>query len=365
MQQRTEVVEPADELRAVVQAFLEKEASEATVRALIDSELGWDRRTWARAAAELGVAGLCAPQHFGGADATAVELGAAFEEAGRVLWCAPLLASIGLALPALLSAPGSERRDRLIVGLVDGSRTATVAGLELDGAVSAVRAGDRWRLAGSAHYVLDGASADAVLVGAVVEGEPTLFLVEDGVTVEPLPTMDSTRRLAHLRFDDAVADLIDPAAADTFAGAIDFAELMLAAEQLGGASRCLEEAVEYAKTRVQFGRPIGSFQAVKHRLADVLIDVEFARSILADGLHTAVTRPADLPFATSLARVLCTEVYLRAAATNIQVHGGIGITWEHSAHLYVKRAKSSELLFRSPRWHRRRLAELLDLPTPA
>jgi alkylation response protein AidB-like acyl-CoA dehydrogenase len=226
-----------------------------------------------------------------------------------------------------------------------------------------------WAVSGTADIVLDGATADLVLVAARTGSGPSLFAVagQDATLLRtPLVALDSTRKLAELRFERTPATLIG---ADGGAGAAlhrtaDLATLYLAAEQLGGASRVLSMAVEYAGTRVQFGRAIGSFQAIKHRCADMLVDVESARSVVYHGLWTAVHDPGSLPVAAGLARSVTSDAYHRVAADNIQIHGGIGFTWEHPAHLYVKRAKSSQLLLGSPAQHRARLAECLDLARP-
>ncbi len=221
-------------------------------------------------------------------------------------------------------------------------------------------------VSGRAGIVVDGATADLVLVAARTGSGTTLLAVgSDAAGLEriPLTALDPTRRLAELRFDRTPARLIGPdgQAGPALGRTADLAALYLAAEQLGGAARVLSTAVAYAGTRVQFGRPIGSFQAIKHRCADMLVDVESARSVVYHGLWTAAHDPAGLPVAASLARSIVSDAYQRVASHNIQIHGGIGFTWEHCAHLYLKRAKSSQLLFGSPARHRARLAELLDV----
>jgi 3-oxochol-4-en-24-oyl-CoA dehydrogenase len=359
------------EFQDVLRRFLAKKSPESAVRALMESPEGFDRAVWSQAATQLGLTGLVVPERLGGTGATIVELGVAFEEAGRALWCAPLLSTVGLASMALLEIPPSEVGSELLSGIVDGSTTATLAwgGLRPgESSITAACAEGGWELTGTADYVLDGARAEVLLVAARIESKVGLFVAQTapgaGPVVQPLTTMDSTRRLAHLMFTRTSAELIDEDAAAGLERAVDSTELLLAAEQLGGATRSMEMAVEYAKERVQFGRPIGSFQAIKHRLADVFVKVEFARSAVEDALRAAAQHHERLRAAASLARSVCSEAYLQAAAANIQVHGGIGFTWEHPAHLYLKRAKSSELLFGSPKWHRSRIADLLAIPLP-
>src|SRR5258707_3725193 len=238
--------------------------------------------------------------------------------------------------------------------------------------MQARRSGEHWVVDGSAGYVVDGATADQLLVCAAVNDRLDLFLTGTGggdpvlaLHRRALTTMDSTRRLAELSFDNPPAVRLATDVANDLDRALDRAETLLAAEQLGGATLALEMAVEYAKSRIQFGRPIGSFQAIKHKLAEMLMSVELGRASVDHALEIADRQPELLPMAVSHARAVVSEAYVRVAADNIQVHGGIGFTWEHPAHLYLKRAKSSQLLLGSPKWHRSRLAHLLGLPVPA
>jgi alkylation response protein AidB-like acyl-CoA dehydrogenase len=214
--------------------------------------------------------------------------------------------------------------------------------------------------------VIEGAAADLFVVLAETPGGPGLLIVEHDdrhVRRAPLTVMDETRRLASVEFTDAPARRLEgpTPVIDVVERTLDLAALYLAAEQLGGATRVLQRAVEYAGERWQFGRPIGSFQAIRHRCAGLLVDVEAARSVVQHGLWSAVHQPAELPVAAALARSVTSDVYVRAAAANIQIHGGIGFTWEHHAHLYLKRAKSSQLLLGPPTSVRLRLARLLGI----
>jgi alkylation response protein AidB-like acyl-CoA dehydrogenase len=364
-----------DELREVVRGFLDKKSSNDSVRALMETESGIDRDIWTQAAAQLGIAGLLVPEHLGGSGAGMTELGVVFEEAGRALWCAPVLSTCALATCAVQCAVEPTAQAELLAAFAAGSVVATLVwnGTRPSvGSLQARRSGEHWLVDGFAGYVVDGAAVDQLLVCAAVNDRLDLFLIGTGggepvlgLHRRALTTMDSTRRLAELSFDDTPAVRLATDVANDLDRALDRAEVLLAAEQLGGATLALEMAVEYAKTRIQFGRPIGSFQAIKHKLAEMLMSVELARASVDHALEIADRRPELLPVAVSHARAVVSDAYVRVAADNIQVHGGIGFTWEHPAHLYLKRAKSSQLLLGSPKWHRSRLADLLGIPVPA
>ena len=215
-------------------------------------------------------------------------------------------------------------------------------------------------------FVIDGANADLVLVAGRTDNGVSLFAVDAGaagMTATPLATMDQTRKQARLEFASTPARLVgdDGGAAPVLARTLDLAAVALAAEQVGGAQRCLDMAVEYAKTRIQFGRPIGSFQAIKHKCADMLLEVESAKSAAYYAGWAAAEDSEELPVVASLAKSYCSEAYFHAAAENIQIHGGIGFTWEHDAHLYFKRAKSSELMLGDPSYHRELLAQRIGI----
>jgi alkylation response protein AidB-like acyl-CoA dehydrogenase len=358
----------AEELRAVVRGFLQKRSTEDDVRRLMETDAGFDRDVWRQIGEELGLQGLIIPERWGGSGASLIELGVVFEEMGRALFCAPFLGTVGLATTMLLAVDDAGANERYLPGIAAGETIATLAwaGDEpLASTLTARRDGSAWLLNGTADVVVDAVAAGLVLALAGTEDGLGLFAVDaDATERTPLTALDSTRKLAAIAFSDAPARPIGTAgqvAGPTAAG-LDHAVLMLACEQLGGAARVLEMSVEYANTRVQFGRKIGSFQAIKHRCADMLVAVESARSAAYHGIWTAVREPDELGFAAALAGSLCADTYTRAALDNIQNHGGIGFTWEHPAHLYLKRAKSTQLFLGSPGRHRRRLATLLDIP---
>jgi alkylation response protein AidB-like acyl-CoA dehydrogenase len=294
-------------------------------------------------------------------------------EMGRALLCAPYLSSVALAAEALLRCGDEAAKKDLLPGLAARGTTGTVALLERPGrwddagvSMRARRRGTQWILDGTKRHVLDGHIAELILVGARTDAGVGLFAVDGsapGLARTPVPTLDQTRKQAHLDFAGTPGRLIGDEAAGrpVLRRVLDTAAILMAAEQVGGASRALEMAVGYAKVRVQFGRPIGSFQAVKHLCADMLTDTEAARSAAYYGLWALATDDEDIPAAASLARVYCSQAYSRVAAGTIQVHGGIGVTWEHPAHLYLKRAKACEAMFGTPAYHRELLAARLGL----
>ncbi len=352
----------AGDLRASVRGYLESAAPEAEVRRIAETPSGSDPAVWARLA-DLGLTGLGVPEDFGGAGAGFAELGVVLEELGRSLLPAPFFSTAVLGVQALLLSGDAAAQAEYLPQVAEG-RLRVAVGTVGASTVAAVPGSRGWLLDGLADGVLDGATADLVLVFAAADDGPALFAVPAdaaGLSRTPLRTLDLTRRQARVELHATPAVLVGSAGdgGRVAAALLDRALAALAAEQVGGAQRVLEMAVEYARTRYQFGRSIGSFQAVKHRCADMLIDVERAR-VAADAALAAVdTSAADLPVAARVAGTFCGEAYFAAAASNIQVHGGIGFTWEHPAHLYYRRAKSSQLLFGSPGEHREELMRQL------
>ena len=362
----------AEELRTVVRGFLEKRSSETEVRRLMETESGYDPAVWRQAAEELGLQGLVIPERWGGSEASLVELGVVLEEMGRALFCAPFLGTVVLAANALLAVGDEVANEAHLPGIAAGRTIATLAWAGNDPLTSTITAepdGAGWRLTGSAEVVVDAVAADLILVLAQTADGLGLFAVPDadsaaGLTRTALTALDSTRKLSAVEFAATPASAVGrPGGVDEqLRLALDRAVVALAHEQLGGAARVLEMSVEYANTRVQFGRKIGSFQAIKHRCADMLVEVESARSAAYYGAWAAEHEPADLTLGAALAGAVCSDAFTRVALDNVQNHGGIGFTWEHPAHLYVKRAKSTQLFLGSPSTHRTRLASLLDIP---
>ncbi|MEU5634782.1 acyl-CoA dehydrogenase family protein [Streptomyces rishiriensis] len=361
-------------LRSSVREFLEAKSPEEAVRKIMESESRHDPAVWAQAADQLRLPGLAIPPEYGGDGFGLVELGVVMEEMGRALLCAPFFATVVLAAQALLASGDDEACARHLPGVADGRTTATLAVAEDDGswdpALITVRArpdgGGGWKLSGRKCFVIDGTTADLVLVVARTVAGPSLFAVDrsaTGLSAEPLQTLDPTRAMARLTFDSVPATLVgtDGAGGRVMARVLDVASVALAAEQSGGARRCLEMSAEYARTRHQFGRPIGSFQAVKHKCADMLVQVELAEASSREAARLAAEGAPDVPVAAAVAHACCSRAFMAVAMETIQVHGGIGFTWEHPAHLYFRRAKSSQLLFGGPAVYHERLLDRLGI----
>lgn len=366
--------EEQDELRKVVRSFLARHSTEADIRRLAADPKGYDRVVWRRMATELGLQGLAIPEEYGGSGFGYAELGIVFEETGRALLCAPYFATVALAAEALLRCDDEAARHDYLPGIASGGTMATLALTEADGRwdepgirLNACEAGGSWQLTGMKTYVPDGHLADLLLVAARTPSGVSLFAVESdapGITRTALPTLDQTRKQAQIDFADTPARLLgtDGAAWPAIERTLATASVLLAAEQVGGAAAALDAAVAYAKIRVQYGRAIGSFQGIKHKCADMLAEIESARSAAYGGLWALdAGDEAEIAIAAALAQAFCSEAYAVVASENIQVHGGIGFTWEHPAHLYLKRAKSSEVLLGTPSYHRELLATRLGI----
>ena len=365
--------EEQEELRKTVRAFLDSKSPETAVREQMETDNGFDPAVWAQMGEQMGLQGLSIPEEFGGSGFSFIELGVVLEEMGRALLCAPYFSTVVLAANALLHSGDDTAKKKWLPGIASGETIATLAATEPSGAwdeagitMSAKGSGSDFTLSGTKMFVLDGHTANLIIVAARTAKGVSLFAVEGntkGLTRTALSTMDQTRKQAKLEFADTPATLIGAEGKgwDVLSRVFDLAAVALAAEQVGGAQRVLDMAVEYAKVRVQFGRPIGSFQAIKHKCADMLLEVESAKSAAYYGMWCAAEMNDELPSVASLAKAYCSEAYFHAAAENIQIHGGIGFTWEHPAHLYFKRAKSSELLFGDPSYHRELLAQRIGI----
>jgi len=365
--------EEQEELRKVVKDFLNAKSSEATVRELMDTESGYDTAIWSQMGEQMGLQGLIIPEEFGGSGYSYVELIVVLEEMGRRLLCAPYFSTVVLAANTLLHSGDEAAKAKYLPGIASGETIATLAFTEANGkwdesgiTLEATGSGDSWTLTGEKMYVLDGHTAGLVLVAAKTAKGTSLFAVDGaaaGLTRTALSTMDQTRKQARLEFAGVPAELIGTEGEGwtVLSRVLDLAAVGLAAEQVGGAQECLEMAVQYAKDRVQFGRPIGSFQAIKHKCADMLLETESAKSAAYYAGWCAAELNDELPSVASLAKSYCSEAYFHTTAENIQIHGGIGFTWEHPAHLYFKRAKSSELLFGDPTYHRELLAQRIGI----
>jgi alkylation response protein AidB-like acyl-CoA dehydrogenase len=373
--------EEQEALRRTVRQFLSLCSSPDRVRAAMATEAGFDPEIWGRIAAELGLTSLIIPEAHGGAGLGHVELALVMEEMGRALLCAPFFSTVALAANALVLADSGAKADEILAAIAAGSATATLAYTEANGrwdarAVEAIaaRSASDYLITGVKTHVIDGHTADWILVAARAPGTSgaegvSLFVVPGragGVDRRPLPTMDATRKQAEIRLDRVrvpASSLVggEGRGWSVIAETLDLACVALSAEQVGGMQRCLDMAVDYAKVRVQFGRPIGSFQAIKHKCADMLLRTESARSAAYYAGWAAATSAPDRAAAAATAKAYCSDAYFFCAAENIQIHGGIGFTWEHDAHLYFKRARASEALLGDAAYHRERVMEEIGI----
>ena len=365
--------EEQEELRRITRQFLESKSPETEVRRLMETTEGYDPAVWSQMANELGLQSLVIPEEYGGQGFTYVELTVVLEEMGRALLAAPFYSTVVLATNAVLHSGDEAAKKEILPGIASGETIATLALTEPNGKwdlsgveATATKSGDAWTIDGTKMFVLDGHVSDVIIVAARTGAGLSLFKVDGdaaGLTRTPLATMDQTRKQAKLEFSGVPATLIgtDGGAEEVLGRVLDLAVVALAAEQVGGAQKVLDMSVEYAKDRVQFGRPIGSFQAIKHKCADMLLEVESAKSAAYYAAWCAAELNDELPEVACLAKAYCSEAYFHSAAENIQIHGGIGFTWEHPAHLYFKRAKSSELLFGDPTYHRELLAQRIGI----
>jgi acyl-CoA dehydrogenase len=330
---------------------------------------GYDRPVWRRLGTELSALGLATGEAFGGAGASVIELGVVAEEIGRALYSAPFLATAGLAMTALAGCADRRLVQELLPQLVAGSLVATVALSDAPGRINLVqppltarRDGEKWLLDGTSGFVLDGASADVVVCYASAGDTPGIFVVRGdvvGLARSQVPGLDLGRHQAHLTFHQVEATEIASggSARSAVEAGLNVSAALLAVEQAGVAQAMLAMTLDHAKTRLQFGRAIGSFQAVKHRLADMYIDVEDARSASYHALWAIAEGTDDPALAASLAYLVSAEAARRVTASAIQVHGGIGFTWEHPAHRYFKRAVSNGALLGGKAMHAQRLAQ--------
>jgi alkylation response protein AidB-like acyl-CoA dehydrogenase len=358
-------------LRDAVRALLAKHSPAAAVRVALESADGYDHELWARLCTEIGVAGLAIPERYGGLGAGPLETHIVLDELGRALTPSPMLGCAVLAVQALVNSGGEAACRRLLPAIAAGDHIAAVAWTRPTGRwdpeevallATGADATGTCRLSGEAHYVLDGHLADTLLVGARGLTGVGLYEVDarsTGVTRRAVGTMDLTRRLAVVVLDGVTGHRLGTG--NPLASIRDIACVALSAEQVGATDRALELTVEYARTRVQFGRPIGAFQALQHRLADLHVLAASARSASYAAATAISTGAPDAGRLAAVAKVTCSEAFERVAGEMIQIHGGIGITWEHDAHLYFKHAHSTAHLFGHPREHVRRLAaDVLD-----
>lgn len=357
------------EFRSVLRRFLEDKSPPTVVRRLMETEAGWDRAAWQELNQQLGLTAVHVPEEYGGQGFGPVELGIVLEEMGRALLCAPYFSSTVLAATTIMHAGTDAQKRALLPDIATGDSIATLAFTEPNGrwdtggiACTATRDGAKYRLDGAKGFVLDGHTADQIVVlarrpNSSGDAGLSFFVVAGdahGLSRRALKAMDATRKLALLQFHAVEAELLgeEGAAAEPFARTMQLAAVALANEMVGGAERLRESALDYANLRVQFGRTIASFQTMKHKQADMLVDVELAKSAAYAAASAAAENDPELPALASLAKACASEAYLQTAIHTIQIHGGIGFTWDNDTHLWFKRAKSSEVFLGDATYHR-------------
>lgn len=350
------------ELAATVRTLLAKHSDPAAVRAAASTPKGYDERLWSVLCTQVGAAGLALPEEYGGAGFSLFETHIVLEGLGAALTPSPLLGSAVLAAGALLRSGQASTCAEVLPGIAAGSTVAALAwgaGWPVTAEAWTGVTADGDTLTGTAGLVLDGDTAEVLLVLARSDDGVSLFRVDpeqSGVRRTATPAMDQTLRLATVALDGVEAERLADGVEAWLGGIRDVAAVAVTGLQVGALQRCLDLTVAYSKERVQFGRPIGSFQALKHRMADMLVDVETSRTVSWAAAWSAARHAPDLAEKAALAKAWCSESLTRVAEETVQLHGGIAITWEHDAHLYLKRAHALSQLFGQPHEHARRLA---------
>jgi len=358
-----------EDLRKVMRDLLQTHASHEQVRRSTEAPEGYSKQLWSLLNDEMSVSSLAVPEDRGGLGYGVRELAVVLEEAGRALLPEPLLASAVLGARAVLAAPAGEVPDELVSGVLDGRLVVTVAlGAHGDSTLTGSSDGSSYTVAGAVERVLHGAIADLLVVRATAKsGEQSLYVVDlrpDGVARRtPLEVLDHTRRQAWLELDAAPAYLVagPDDLPDLLAELTTLTAVALAAEHVGMMDALLEMITTYVGQRHQFGRPLASFQIIKHRLADLLVDLERSRSAARYAAAAFDQDPASAGLPAAVAGATCTDAVIRAALETVQLHGGVGFTWEHPAHFFVRRALGDEAVFGSARLDRARIADLLGL----
>jgi alkylation response protein AidB-like acyl-CoA dehydrogenase len=363
-----------EEFRSVLRRFLQEKSPPSVVRRLMESDGGWERGGWVELNTQLGLTGVHIPEEFGGQGFGFVELGMVLEEMGRALLCAPYFSTTVLAATAIMNAGTGAQQQALLPPIALGETVATLAFTEPNGRwdasgieTTASPDGGGFRLDGVKSFVLDGHTADLIVVAARAPGSSgddglSLFTVPadaPGLSRRALKVLDPTRKLARLDFIGVDATLLGELGGGgaPLEKTLAQAAVCLASEMVGGAERLRLSALDYANQRMQFGRPIASFQSMKHKQADMLVDVELARSAAYAAAQAAAEDDPELPAIAALAKACVSDAYLQTAIHTIQIHGGIGFTWDNDTHLWFKRAKSSEVFLGDPAWHRERMLQ--------
>ena len=365
---QTEFSNDQHQFRQVVARFLLDKSPTSAVRQLMASSKGYDPLVWQQLCGEVGLAGTHIPEAYGGYGFGAVELAIVAEEMGRYLYCGPFFASSVMAAYALLGAADETHKERLLPDIASGACIATLVldNLNLPEQVGlclvAEPAGTEYLLTGTAPMVVDAHIAQLLVVIAATPTGLGLFGLSNpaaGVAVTPLQVLDPTRKLARVTFTAAPATFLGAVSPQALQTLWDQLCVVLAHEMMGGAQALLASTVEYTKLRVQFGRPIGSFQALKHRCADLLMAVEFAKAASHYAAFCLAAGEGDA-YAPSMAKAMASDTYMNVARAAVQLRGGIGFTWEDDTHLWFKRAKSSEVFLGTPHLHRERMMTIME-----
>jgi alkylation response protein AidB-like acyl-CoA dehydrogenase len=354
--------------RDVVARFLADKSQPSATRKLMATDAGYDPAVWAQLSQEVGLLGTHLPEQFGGFGYGPVELGIIAEEMGRYLYSGPFFASAVMAGYAVLGAGSEQDKLRLLPGIADGSTIATLVLDDLNSPddvgqkVRAVAVADEFQLFGEAKMVVDAQVASLMIVAASTDQGVSLFEVDPqaaGVSVERLEVLDPTRKLSTVGFTQAPARLLGELGQANLAPLWDQMITMLAHEMIGGAQALFSSTLDYLKLRVQFGRAIGSFQALKHRAADLLLELELAKAATHEAARVIASGEGDL-YAPNMAKAMASDAYINIAKQAIQLRGGIGFTWEEDTHLWFKRAKSSEVFLGTSNWHRERMMQQIE-----
>ena len=357
--------EEQEQLREVVSRFLQAKSTAVDVRRLMASSEGYDPAVWEQLCGEVGLAGTHIPEEYGGVGFGPVELGIVSEEMGRHLYCGPFFASSVMAGYALLNGATETHKTAILPGIASGDQIATLVLDNLNNPEkvgAALKANEKHVVSGVAPIVIDAHIADVLIVAASTAEGLGLYLVKAdaaGLTITPQEALDPTRKLSRVSFNEVSAERIGGLTEALLNRTWDEICSVLAHEMIGGAQYLFESTLEYTKVRVQFGRPIGSFQALKHRCADLLMELEFAKAAIHHAAFCLAAGDGD-PYVASMAKAMASDTYMEAARAGVQLRGGIGFTWEEDTHLWFKRAKSSEVFMGSAHMHRERMMTMIE-----
>jgi alkylation response protein AidB-like acyl-CoA dehydrogenase len=351
-------------LRDEARRFLEEQCPTSHVREFLDDQTSWSRDLWKRMA-DVGWPALAFPEKYGGLGQSFLDLVLLLGELGRALAPVPFLSSVVFCGQIILTHGSEEQRQRFIPGIASGERIGALAlaeevqGFEAESMqIQATQDGSGWRLNGEKHYVLDAPAADLFVVAAGDESGARWFVVEEGARVTPLTTYDRSRPIGTVTFDNAPAEALER---KSLWPGLGFAISALCAEMIGTSQKILDMTVEYSKVREQFGRPIGSFQAIKHKCAEMATELEAARSAAFYACWATASGADDAEVAAHIAKSYCSDQLGHLAGEGVQAHGGIAFTWEHDMHLFLKRIKTTQVLLGDAPFHRERIARIVGL----